>query len=1432
MIGKYGVKNGMKNLEMSTEEYQKYGGAQIFSEECELVAEDAKGPVLVCQEGEEILLSDDEVRFLSLGPKFNILKKLRLEDFEPALEEAIMKYKWDSMSDKDDSRKEMSEIALDTLLKNICTEEEYGEILDDIEENELRGRMVFDGEHDRFSYAKKKVTDCKGNSRVNFPKEVGKYDDEAALEMMRMELTEVFKKYGNEKCMKGGVQKPNLNEAEINGMKSLQKRVSNGEILVVPTDKSGRFAVMSVPTYELAGSAHTKKDEEVSPEIVKSTQTELNGNVSMLIKTFKIGAEWGHSDRIRETMLNNSLSLCPLYLLYKDHKGWTWEKGPVPPTRPVASGNRGMNMHLSEILSDILEPVADGVENTCEVISTEDMVARLLRVDRSLENWSEEEWLRGVVYDGFEACLACKGDEDYVLDMSNLEVCKCMKDGSTKDVVKNNNNDEEDLVTKMDEVMKIKDMSNNMMDEDEALKTTKVTVGCMNKLRERRWSEILKATPEGGWVDSKEVSQEMIQDFSKPLEVIGWDVNALYPSLDWETTERVVKDAVLNSSIKWEDVDIMEGCRFIALNLSAEECRKSSLARILPVRRAKTGVRPGVKGAGPMGAEPHDQEQWRFPEVTITEEERIEVIATVVAIATKVLFSNHLYTFAGKVYRQKSGGAIGHRATCAIARVTMNTWDLLWTKKMKELNLKKEVYTRYMDDGRTLMYPIRPGWRFMDGQVRFCKEWEAEDLSLTTTCRTMRVLEGTMKDVLQGLEMTMETREDFDGKWLPTLDVSLAMSERNRLMFKHFEKPTSSNLTMQSRSAMEQNTKIGIMGNEVIRRLLNSGGAIGNNERWEALDGYAVKLLTSGYTLEVTRRIILSGIRGFEAKVKRREQGGIPLYRTAAESGKSRNRKKIIGKSTWFKKPGGGVTKTIAGGNTKKRKRNIESEGGIKTRTVIFVEHTTGGELAKRMRETLSRIEKMMGFRIKVVERSGTQIKDLFSLTNVWGGIPCDRKECITCTQGIEEIPDCTRRSVVYESICRKCVPEVAKPGPVNPLGLEKPCIYVGESSRSIAERAGEHWDAYRARKPDSHIWKHHLGHHNGQGEPDMIFKVVGNFRSALSRQINEAVRIKNRGILALNSKGEYDRCRIHRLTVGEDQKSNWQEAVHQNSNEGNKGEEFIMNKRVAMDRNNRRDAQGNVSVTKPRKRNMMGEEVTRPAKKRKYVLVGPDWGKSTKMGNNGLDCLLEDEVGTKNGVAGPLNNSGEEMTSNTRSNVMPVSIEEPVIEVTSPLSNSNEEATSNTMSNVMPEEGNEVASPLSNSGEEITSNTRSNVMPVSIEEPVIEEPVENNQSNVAPSPLKEVTGLYEAASNIVSLREARQDCIVRKMFCKVHNQEAKRYTSTKSVWTRNKKTGLYGYRSRKLSVVRCNGSMGTSLGTMGMLDGAGDVVESNGDTG
>ena len=233
------------------------------------MAEIMKGPVLVCQEGEVIELSEDERRILSLGPKFNIMKKLKIEDFEPALEEAIMKYKWDCMGDKLEMNKELSEVAIEAALRELCTEEEYEELLRDEEEYKLRKNMVYDMIEKRFSYTKKRVTNTKGNSRIIFPKEAGKYEDEAVLEMVRMKLLGVYNKNCEENCKKGGVQCFNIDEAEMRGLKSLQKRVSQNELLVVPTDKSGRFAVMSVATYELAGSVHTKNDEEISDSIVK-----------------------------------------------------------------------------------------------------------------------------------------------------------------------------------------------------------------------------------------------------------------------------------------------------------------------------------------------------------------------------------------------------------------------------------------------------------------------------------------------------------------------------------------------------------------------------------------------------------------------------------------------------------------------------------------------------------------------------------------------------------------------------------------------------------------------------------------------------------------------------------------------------------------------------------------------------------------------------------------------------------------------------------------------------------------------------------------------------------------------------------------------------------------------------------------------------------
>ena len=89
----------------------------------------------------------------------------------------------------------------------------------------------------------------------------------------------------------------------------------------------------------------------------------------------------------------------------------------------------------------------------------------------------------------------------------------------------------------------------------------------------------------------------------------------------------------------------------------------------------------------------------------------------------------------------------------------------------------------------------------------------------------------------------------------------------------------------------------------------------------------------------------------------------------------------------------------------------------MKTRAVIFVDQPPYGELARRLRELQTRLEPTMGYRVKVVEKTGRTIQNMFSQTNIWRGVQCGRKECITCTQSLEELPICTRSRVVYENI-------------------------------------------------------------------------------------------------------------------------------------------------------------------------------------------------------------------------------------------------------------------------------------------------------------------------------------------------------------------------------------------------------------------------------
>ena len=47
---------------------------------------------------------------------------------------------------------------------------------------------------------------------------------------------------------------------------------------------------------------------------------------------------------------------------------------------------------------------------------------------------------------------------------------------------------------------------------------------------------------------------------------------------------------------------------------------------------------------------------------------------------------------------------------------------------MEELGIKVWLMKRYMDDSRTCLPAIKPGWRMEGGELMFCEAWKEEDV--------------------------------------------------------------------------------------------------------------------------------------------------------------------------------------------------------------------------------------------------------------------------------------------------------------------------------------------------------------------------------------------------------------------------------------------------------------------------------------------------------------------------------------------------------------------------------------------------------------------------------------------------------------------------------------------------------------------------------
>ena len=191
---------------------------------------------------------------------------------------------------------------------------------------------------------------------------------------------------------------------------------------------------------------------------------------------------------------------------------------------------------------------------------------------------------------------------------------------------------------------------------------------------------------------------------------------------------------------------------------------------------------------------------------------------------------------------------------------------------------------------------------------------------------------------------------------------------------------------------------------------------------------------------------------------------------------------------------------------------------------------------------------------VKLVEKSGIPLKNLllpkFPLVNgcILGN------DCGACeNNGI----NCRRKNVVYIAECRKCKKKMRDS---KDSDEEINSVYIGETARVFRKRVEEHMTLLRNLDQKSFQVAHWATEHEDDLEcPEFTFKVLGQYRDALTRQITEAVCIMENG--SLNKRNEFrlnEICRIGSKVSEKDSEKQRKSRIENRAREENKIIEFI----------------------------------------------------------------------------------------------------------------------------------------------------------------------------------------------------------------------------------------------------------------------------------
>ena len=295
-------------------------------------------------------LSKEEEEVLTLPPKFSTYEKINPIECDMAVEKSLGKLRWEIKRKQQEERDEPTEVE----------------------------RCIFEPESMTFNPSQMRGPDLPFNKRIKLPDPVDE-ESEVQIQALKTRLRHVTNQY-----IQSQPHSTTLSKSEEAGLKSLKKRVSDKEIVIFQTDKSGRFAVDSLVNYVQSSQTHTVNDPVITKEEHQQIEHHMNAHSVALARMICAGELQKDSDRIHKNMILTDSQPPPLYTVRKDHK--QHDNNVVgPPTRPICGANSSANSRLSYLLNLLISEVWK--RDTCTIcLSTEELKSEIDHVNQLIIN--------------------------------------------------------------------------------------------------------------------------------------------------------------------------------------------------------------------------------------------------------------------------------------------------------------------------------------------------------------------------------------------------------------------------------------------------------------------------------------------------------------------------------------------------------------------------------------------------------------------------------------------------------------------------------------------------------------------------------------------------------------------------------------------------------------------------------------------------------------------------------------------------------------------------------------------------------------------------------------------------------------------------------------------------------------------------------------